>query len=250
MAMVKLYGLTSLNDVRKPPQEIQLGEFLEEEEADVADAGTAREVAWRLLRLSIQCTHYGIGAAVYVIERDGVPPEPHVIILNEEEARQASLTSITISVDGLFLFLSFNACDMYEMFWHPAQPPIVSRRFEEVAVELSKKFPNKEIHFDFFGTQRPCAKYLVVVDDQPLHSDDFAVVKRWVNSWADWEYQVGAVTYKNLDEAMTAAKRAVEEAFKQAISGRQARVMKIKYELADGGDSRESPLLKEVGEDV
>jgi hypothetical protein len=48
------------------------------------------------------------------------------------------------------------------------------------------------------------------------------------------------VTYKNLDEAMTAAKRAVEEAVKQAISGRQARVMKIKYELADGGDSRES----------
>lgn len=73
-----------------------------------------------------------------------------------------------------------------------------------------------------------------------MHSDDFAVVKRWVNSWADWEYQVGAVTYKNLDEAMTAAKRAVEEAVKQATSGRQVRVMKIKYELADDGDSRES----------
>lgn len=240
MAMVKLYGLTSLNDVQKPPQEIQLGEFLEEEEADVTDAGTAREVAWRLLRLSIQCTHYGIGAAVYVIERDGVPPEPHVIILNEEEARKASLTLITILVDGCFLFLGFNAYDMYEMFWHPTQPPIVSHRFEEVVEELSKKFPNKEIHFDFFGTPRLYSKYLVVVDDQPLHSDDFAVVKRWVNSWADWEYQVGAVTYKNLDEAMTAAKRAVEEAVKQATSGRQVRVMKIKYELADDGDSRES----------
>lgn len=240
MAMVKLYKLTSLNEVYKPPQEIQLGEFLEEEEADVADAGTAREVAWRLLRLSIQCTHYGIGAAVYVIERDGVPPERHVIILNEEEARKASLTSITISVGGIFLFLSFNACDMYQLFWHPAKPPIVSHRFEEVVEELSKKFPNKEIHFDFFGTSRPYSKYLVVVDDQPLHSDDFAVVKRWVNSWADWGYQVGAVTYENLDEAMTAAKRAVEAAVKQATSGRQVRVMKIKYELADDGDSRES----------